>query len=74
MEASCSSETLVSYYITTRHHHPEDRDLNLRRHESPKSRIMDINSLVSAFVSGATTVLASSEVSVFLLIISVCTQ
>jgi hypothetical protein len=34
MEAVRSSETSVSYHITTWHHNPEDRDLNLHRREN----------------------------------------
>jgi hypothetical protein len=33
MEAPRSSETLVSYQITTRHHDPESRELNFYRHQ-----------------------------------------
>jgi hypothetical protein len=35
-EAARSSETSVSYHITTQRHNPEDRDLNLRRREELK--------------------------------------
>jgi hypothetical protein len=34
MEAASSSETSVSYYLTTRRHNPEDHDLYLLRHET----------------------------------------
>jgi hypothetical protein len=37
MEAARSSETLVSYHITTWRHNPEDLDLNLHRRENLKS-------------------------------------
>jgi len=40
MEAARTSETLVSYHITTRHHGPEDHDLNIWRRENLKSRTM----------------------------------
>jgi hypothetical protein len=38
MEAARSSETSVSYHITTRRHNPEDRDLNPHRRENLKFR------------------------------------
>jgi hypothetical protein len=38
MEAASSSETSVSYRSTTRHHSPEDPDLNLYSREHLKSR------------------------------------
>jgi hypothetical protein len=34
-----ASEPVVSYYVTTRCHKPEDHDLNFHRHEDLKSRI-----------------------------------
>jgi len=37
MEAAQSSETLVSYHISTRGHNPEDHDMNLQRRESLKT-------------------------------------
>jgi hypothetical protein len=39
MEASRSSETLVSYRNSVRRHNPEDIDLNLHRCENLKCRI-----------------------------------
>jgi len=38
MEAGRSSETLVTYRITTRRHNPEDHDVNLHRRVNLKSR------------------------------------
>jgi hypothetical protein len=35
MEATCSSETLVSYHNNTRRQNSEELDLNLHRHENP---------------------------------------
>jgi hypothetical protein len=43
MEAAMSSETSVSYRITTRRHNPEDRDLNLHRHEDLNSRMYEVS-------------------------------
>jgi hypothetical protein len=37
MQTVRSSETLVSYHNTTRHHNSEDYDLNLHRSENLKS-------------------------------------
>jgi hypothetical protein len=37
IDAERSSETLVTYHITTRSYNPEDRDLNLKRPENLKS-------------------------------------
>jgi hypothetical protein len=39
MEAARSSETLVSYHITTRRHNPEDYDLNLHRRDKVKVKL-----------------------------------
>jgi hypothetical protein len=38
MGAARSSETLVSYHITTRRYNPEDLDINLDLRENPKSQ------------------------------------
>jgi hypothetical protein len=38
MEAVSSSETLISYRITTQSRNPEDLDLSLQRRENLKSR------------------------------------
>jgi len=38
--ASGTSETMVTYYSTTRRHSPEDLDLKLHRHEGLKSRTL----------------------------------
>jgi len=42
MEAAWASETLVSYHITERRHNSEDLDLNFRRRENFKIRIMTV--------------------------------
>jgi len=42
MEAARSSETSVSYYVATRHHNPEDHNMNLHDCENPKSRISHV--------------------------------
>jgi len=36
MDVGWSYETLASYHVTTRHHNPEDLDLNLHLHENGK--------------------------------------
>jgi len=46
METALSSETVVSYHITTRHHEPEDLDLNFYRRENIESRSWVVNLLV----------------------------
>jgi len=41
METAISSESLISYHITTWHHNPEDHNLNLYCHENLKSWTTD---------------------------------
>jgi hypothetical protein len=38
-KAVCSSETLVIAYMTTRYPEPDDRNMNLHRHENLRSDI-----------------------------------
>jgi hypothetical protein len=40
MEATGYSKILIPIYKITRHHIPEDRNLNTARRENPKSRIL----------------------------------
>jgi hypothetical protein len=42
MEAGRFSEKFIFFRNNTRHHNPENLDLNLRRLENLKSRIMDL--------------------------------
>jgi hypothetical protein len=43
MDAARSSETFVPYHISTRHHNPEDRDVNLSRRGRLKSLTAGVN-------------------------------
>jgi len=49
MEVARTSETLVFYQNTTRHHYPEDLDFNLRRHKNLKSLFRVSSYVINSF-------------------------